>query len=362
MLACALSLGLAAFALGWWHDPWSELNAELRLLCAAAAVAAIVGRGAPLPTWLRCRATDAVALACVAAFACIAFLSIRDPIARNGLPANAIVWALAVAFFLSLLAPMTLSSREASLRRRRCWAAAGLLGAAAILLSQSRGALVIFPWVAWLLVARWRSAHGGRWPWARMAALAAAGCLLLAAAWLAPGDPLRMRVAERDIASVERSADYNTSMGTRLYLWGLAGRGIAESPWFGIGQQERERRIHDAGDDLPAGVRPQLSYVRTMGHVHNEYLNAMLDGGIAGLGAILVLLAGLLILARKVGTIDLLAAQQLRGVTLVHATAGLTNVNFAHNYYVVMLALVVGVVVLGGAFRGGGGGVGLSRD
>ncbi len=276
-------------------------------------------------------------------------LTFRYPIPRNVLPANAIVWALAIAFFLAALAPMVLS-QEAPLARRRWWALAVLAGSAAILLSQARSALLIFPWLAWLLVDRWRREHGV-WPVTRMAGLAAAACVVLAAAWFVPHDPLRMRVASHDISKVENAADYNTSMGTRLYLWSLACKGIEESPWLGIGKEARLSLIHHAGDELPAAEQPRLSYVRTMGHVHNDYLNAALDGGVAGLASLLVWLGGLLLVARRVGKVDPLAAQQLRGVVFVVATAGLTNVNFAHNYYAVMLAVVVAVILLGAAFR-----------
>lgn len=349
LFACVLSTALAAFALGWWHDPWDGLNTELRLLLAALGVHLIVSRGTRLPPWLRCRCTDAVALACVAAVGCIVVLTLRDPYPRNVLPANAIVWALAIAFLLGVLGPMVLS-QEAPFARRCWWALAVLAGSAAILLSQSRSALVIFPWMAWLLVDRWRRDHGA-WPLARMAGLAAAAFVVLAAAWFAPHDPLRMRVASHDISKVETASNYNTSMGTRLYLWALACKGIEESPWLGIGKEARLWRIHHAGDELPAADQSRLSYVRTMGHVHNDYLNAAVDGGVAGLASLLVWLGGLLLVARQIQKVDALAAQQLRGVVFIVATAGLTNVNFAHNYYAVMLALVVAVILLGAAFR-----------
>jgi O-antigen ligase len=349
LFACVLSTALAAFMLGWWHDPWDGINAELRLLFAALGVHLIVSRRAPLPQWLRCRITDAVAVACVAAFGCIFVLTLRDPFPRNLLPANAIVWALAVAFFLGVLAPMVLS-QEASLGRRRWWGLAVLAGSAAILLSQSRSSLVIFPWMGWLLVDRWRREHGA-WPVARMAGLTAAACVVLAAAWFAPSDPLRMRVASHDLSKVETASNYNTSMGTRLYLWSLACKGIEESPWLGIGKKARLWRIHHAGEELPAAEQPRLSYVRTMGHVHNDYLNAALDGGIPGLASLLVWIGGLLLVARRAARVDPLAARQLRGVVFVVAISGLTNVNFAHNYYAVMLALVVAVILLGAAFR-----------
>ena len=348
LVACVLSTLLAAFALGWWHDPWDELNTPLRLLFGALGVYLIIARGAPLPRCLRHRCGDVLAAACVAAFACILFLTLRDPFPRNLLPANAIVWALAVAFMLGLLA--SLAAWEAvSTVRQRWWMLGLLAGSAAVVLSQSRSALAIFPWMAWVLVVRWRRVHG-TWPLARIAGLLMAACVVLAAAWFAPGDPLRMQVARHDISKVENADNYNTSMGTRLYLWALACRGISESPWLGIGQKAALSRIHHVGDELPPAERGRLSYVRTMGHVHNDFLNAALDGGVPGLASVLVLIGALLVLAHRFSKSDSLAAQQLRGVAFIVVTAGLTNVNFAHNYYAVTLSLVLAIILLGAAF------------
>jgi hypothetical protein len=41
----------------------------------------------------------------------------------------------------------------------------------------------------------------------------------------------------------------------------------------------------------------------------------------------------------------------MQGVLLLHATAGLTNVNLAHNYYAVMLSLAVAVILAGAGAR-----------
>lgn len=345
LLGAAVAAALATTA-GWiWGDGTDGLNAPLRLLMAAIATAAIVARQSlRLPAGFCRRACDALAVSCGLALACIVVVMQFHPWPRDHLPANAIVWALAIAFALCLLLPILVDGRVPP-GRRLWWSVGAACGGAAILLSQTRGALGIAVWLLWLLVLAWRQRHG-RWPLARIGALAAAAVAVAAALWAMPGDPLRMREAGREITSAESGGGFNTSMGTRVYLWGLAWQGLQESPWIGIGGAERLRRIKQAGDGLPAEQQAQLALVRTMGHVHNQYLHAMLDGGLVGLGAILAAIAGLAAAAWRLHRTDPLASRQMQGLLFIHVTAGFTNVNFAHNYYAVTLAVAIGIVLV----------------
>jgi hypothetical protein len=47
------------------------------------------------------------------------------------------------------------------------------------------------------------------------------------------------------------------------------------------------------------------------------------------------------------------ASRQVQGVLFIHATASLTNVNLAHNYYAIMLSLSVALILLGAGARSG---------
>ena len=44
----------------------------------------------------------------------------------------------------------------------------------------------------------------------------------------------------------------------------------------------------------------------------------------------------------------------MQGVLFMHATAGLSNVNMAHNFYAIMLSLSVAVILIGAGARAGG--------
>ncbi len=76
-----------------------------------------------------------------------------------------------------------------------------------------------------------------------------------------------------------------------------------------------------------------------------------MDGGLIGLTSTLAVLAGLGAAAFALRRTDPMASRQMQGVLLLHATAGLTNVNLAHNYYAVMLSLSVAVILAGADAR-----------
>ena len=69
-----------------------------------------------------------------------------------------------------------------------------------------------------------------------------------------------------------------------------------------------------------------------------------MDGGLPGLAGFLLTILGLLLAARAIQRSHALASQQLQGLAFVHTLTSISNVNHAHNYYVVMLSLSVLVV------------------
>jgi len=345
LIACAVAAALAtALALVWPGGP-DTLHAEFRLLLAAAAVVPLVRHLPPAERW-RALTLPAVALACVAALGKVAVTP-----DRLMLPSNALPWSVSVTFFLCLLLPELIGGRVGP-SRRKWYGLAVLAGLGAILMSQSRGAFAILVWIAWLAATYWRAAHPGFH--LRNVALGAslATTLFVSSAWL-PSDPLRLRVGWNEVVTAQAHGDYNTSLGARIYLWSLAVRSIRESPWIGVGGRERLAQIKSAGVELPEPQRAQLALVRNVGHVHNQYLHAAMDGGLVGLAATLAVLAGLGAAAWRLRRFDPVASRQMQGVLFMHATAGLTNVNMAHNYYAIMLSLSVTLILVGAGHRSG---------
>ena len=361
LTGCIVALALWAALSLIWHEPCcslgGDLSSGLRLLMTAAAtyiLARAVGTSTladgPTQRWL----TVAVALACGLAPVLAAVQQ------RMFLPSHPIPWAVSVSFLVCLLLPLALDTTETR-ARRRLWALGSLLGIAAVLLSQSRGAYAVLAWALLLGLRAWRTRHGAapsRAAGRRVAIVALLAALALTAATLAPGDPLRLRKAWHEVTTASEQGNFNSSMGARVYLYQLAWNGFRESPWIGLGAAERLHRIKAAGLDMPAPQREALHHVRELGHAHNQYLHNAMEGGIIGLAALLALQAGLWIAAWLLRRRDAVAGTQLWGLGWMHAIAGLSNVNLAHNYYAVMLGLSVGLVFLLASARGAAAGPG----
>jgi O-antigen ligase len=343
VMACLVCAGLATGVWLYWPDPPDTLHAEFRLLLAAAATHQLIRRASDPEKW-RAFTLPAVALACLASLGMVA--TTPD---RLFLPSNAIPWAVSLAFLVCILLPPFLRGDFSPVQRRWYFLAIAT-GVIAILLSQSRAAYGILVWAVWLFATNERKAHP-RIHLRNVAFMGVLAAMLLASsAWL-PSDPLRLRLAWNEVLTAEQDGNYKTSMGARVYVWALARKGIQESPWIGVGGRERLRRLREAGAELPDPQRAQLAVVRKLGHVHNQYLHSAMDGGLIGLTSTLAVLAGLGAAAFALRRTDPMASRQMQGVLLLHATAGLTNVNLAHNYYAVMLSLSVAVILAGADAR-----------
>ena len=329
--ATTAAMVLAGAALAWHRDPLSSLQDNARLWLAAGAVLLLLQRLA-FPANARFWLMGTCALACSVS-AAVALSHDRD-----ALPGNAIPWAVSVALLLCVLAPAVLD-RHTDWVHRRWWAVGLLLGLVAVLVSQTRGALVIAAWLAWLLLHHlW--VHRPQGAPRSLAALMAALLLLGSSAWW-DSDPLRLREAGRDVGMLVTRHEPDSAVGSRLEMWSTAAAGIAESPWLGHGIRERQTAMRELGAQHAPRIWAELT------HFHNEYLNAWFDHGLPGLAAVLLTLAGLLAAAHALRRTQAVAHQQLLGLAVVHGVAGLTNVNTAHNLYTLGLALAATAVLLG---------------
>lgn len=336
---CVVALALAAIPALIWDEEFNILNAQLRMLLAAAAAYGVAHQHSLSHRTCR-NISDAIALACVIALIWIAGLFMHDA-QRVSLASNAIAWAVVISFYVCLLLPLALSAQQ-SVARRRVWLFCAGCGIAAILLSQSRGAFLIIPWSCLLVVWFWHKKNSAADSlWRAIRKLLIIISIALAASWVIPGDILRMQQAVHDIQQVRTAENYNTSIGARLYLWQMAIDGIRQSPWIGIGSAERLRRIRQAGAGGSDDQIAKLEEVHRLGHVHSEYLHAALDGGLPGLASFLTILLGMAILIRRLARSAPVAAWQLGGVLCMHMSASLTNVNLLHNFYATALTLAV---------------------
>ncbi|EDM67629.1 Putative O-antigen ligase [Moritella sp. PE36] len=127
-----------------------------------------------------------------------------------------------------------------------------------------------------------------------------------------------------------KSGDFTSSIGIRLELWMISPEVIAERPILGHGNgdQEKLNEIVARG-----GVYKRLVEFK---HYHNQYIDRLVSGGIVSLILLLALLTyPLLFLLPGVN-------QQIGiGISIVYATAGLTDVPFNHGATLFMYLLLI---------------------
>ena len=179
-----------------------------------------------------------------------------------------------------------------------------------------------------------------------------AGLLLVAVLIPSPfvQKPLeRMQIAlpEWQASQISSALGANTSVGARIYIWQRSLGAFTQSPLIGYGREGRLMQMRQWGEEASSPV------VKSLGHLHNEYLQTLLDHGLWGLASLLSYSLGLVLMVRKLRAIgdiqDKSLAAGLASVLFLHMSAELTNVNFAHNYYPTILSLAVTMLVCAGA-------------
>lgn len=341
--ACFLAFALQAVATYYWADPWGDRHVEVRLLLGAAATFALVRRLCLSPqqkTWL----THALALACWVALG-ISYMYGRET------PSNAIPWAAGVSFFVCLLPPLSMQSPITGWRRG-AWSLSVLAGVVAVLLSQSRGSyglvlwLVLFVGIASVkqLLQRRRS-MGKEWSKGAASRLfnAAVAVSLLAVVLMSfpriHQEPLaRVQQAWSEIKELSAPSQphaqvINTSVGARLHMWRMALKEIGEAPLLGHGSKARIAWIHHLGESSGSDG------IKMLDHLHSDLLTTVFDHGLLGLLSYLSLGVALAWIALRTKLYDTRLRWSVAGVLWMHLSSGLTNTNFGHNYYGVMLAL-----------------------
>jgi O-antigen ligase len=239
---------------------------------------------------------------------------------------------------------MTLSASTQRLPIRLFYASGVLAGTGAVLLSQARGSYGVVLWVGSVLL--WHYAKSGiKW-------LALAGRLLIVVTVTGlffqlfpqlisvPIQRIKQASVEISAISSAKTIEADTSVGIRLFLWDKAMHEIPMNLWLGLGHVLSEDEIQSWG------VEANAPALKAIGHIHNNYLDAMFDSGLFGLGSFLSFLVGLLYMALRLFKSRPYASLGIAGILFMHATSSLTNVNFAHNYYPTMLSVAVSVCLL----------------
>jgi O-antigen ligase len=332
-LSCALAFVLKAIPVVYWQAPWEERHAELRLLIGAAG-------GWLVMRYLRHGSDARPLIGHGLALACVLALVLVLTRTSDAAPTNRIPWAAGVSLVTCTLLCW---SRAAwvSVGQARTWLFASFLGLVAVAFSGVRGSyLLIVLWPA-LLVGlhlsqpRGRPQGSRRWLLVLAVAAVVAGVNAKLPEGFSPVHRIRAAIAEA------RMLDPNTANGARLAMWAAGAASFSQHPILGIGHAGGKSLLKETAE------KKQSHEIARLGHFHSDYMHPAVEFGLFGLASYLCFAVGLAFMAalawyRRAPV----TALGLTGLLAMHASSGMSNVNFAHNYYPTVLSLCVTLVLI----------------
>ena len=327
----------------YWTDPWGERHGELRLFLGALALYA-------LARWQGLKREALSSIAYALSISSAAGLIWVVMYGRENLSTHPIAWAGSMAMTSAVLLALSLKT-DFAVKHRRIWFTGGLLAVMAVLSSQSRGAFGIVLW--WLVVCVHHFVAKRKYAQTTppITGQAFTRRALIVIAWLVglalmsqspvfqrPLESIRQASHEISVSqqSVEKGA--NSSVGARIYLWQQSWTAIQMSPWIGYGHDGRKEKLAEWAEMSGSTT------IKHLGHVHNEYLNQLLDHGLPGLLSQLFYIVGLVGLSWKLHKHHQTAsALAVAGICFVHMSCSMSNVNFAHNQYTTSLSVLISI-------------------
>jgi O-antigen ligase len=341
-IAALVALILKAIPMLYWGSSWDERHAEIRLLIGALGIYGLTY------IFLPARALSWLAVALGAA--CVLAATLIGLYGPDSLPTNRIPWASGVSLIiLAALGTAWLCDGW----QRIALIAASLFAAVSILfLSQVRGAMPIAAvWII-LQISLSLTAKSDEGQHLRrkqfrnltIAVLTVAGAYFLtgtSAFYAAASKRIALAKEEAVAFVISKPGNQNTSVGARLHMWSEASPIIASNLTWGIGKEARLAYIRQWGQELKSPV------IQSLGHVHNEYLQTLLEHGLWGLASFLSYTIGILLAARTLWRARIkVQALTLGSIAAMHSVVEITNMNFAHNYYPTLLSLSVTVTLM----------------
>jgi O-antigen ligase len=334
LFCCAVALFLKTIPMLYWSGPWQERHAEFKLLLGAWTCYLLV----LYPKWPHhwgVRLGHALALSCVLSYALCVFWG------SNAAPTNRIPWAAGV----SILACVLLVWSFLNPRYAQVWRVCSLMAVMAVLISGVRGSyplLLIWPLAWWWTGRRYSFALGA----GQLKFLALTLVVLLGVAALLPGvespvHRVQQAVTELGLSTPNGTGEMNSSTGARLVLWKAGLQAFQENWFMGHGFTGAKEVIKAAAHQSDSQTVSQL------GHFHNDYIHTAVEFGLLGLLSFLTYGVGMAWCAWLLYKAShKTAATGLVAVLLMHMSASMSNMNFAHNFYPTILSFGVTLLLL----------------
>lgn len=345
LLFTTLALALKAVAVFYWNSGWEERHAEIRLFLGAVGSVGLLSYA--MNGRLHVGLVLGLCSACVAAFVLLFVYG------GGGAPTNRIPWASGVS--LLILATLGAAFTVGTLHRVILVLGSGLAAFGVIAFSDVRGAYWVGP--IWTIALFSMSstllqnvAIEQRIAWkTRTKVWLATGFVAIATLVVSPSQDFFKGTHARTEKAVTQLRGYiqgdnnsaNNGIGARLHMWSLSVPVILDNLPWGIGKDARLTQIHRWGEELNSPI------ISRLGHLHNEYLQTLLENGLWGIASFLSYAAGMLFAARRLWQSNLkVSAKAMVAITAMHSLAEVTNMNFAHNYYPTLLSLSVAITLL----------------
>lgn len=337
LLACVAAFVLMAIPTAYWDAPWPERHPQWRLMLGALGLWLLLRAGPPGLRSLQ-------ALATAGAVSSLLAYGLVVTVGSDAAPTNRIPWMAGLSLLSCALLTVSFNLNGANFKLRQFWLVASALMMVTVLLSGVRGSwplVLLWP----LLLSRlykfspalWLSVW--RWLLPALAVMLAAGLAVIP-----DKDNPALRVLEvaretQTTAPEGATVSQDSSSGVRLALYKASVHQIMQPSWLGIGHAHTKELIRQTMSDTGA-----LIHLTIVGHMHSDLLHPWVEFGFMGLAGYLAYAVGLGMMARILR--DTPASAGLVALLLMHLLTGLSNVNFAHNYYPVMLLLSIALVLL----------------
>jgi O-antigen ligase len=340
LAACFLSFLFYLIPTIYWGGPWSERHPQLRLLLGAVA-AFLCMQYFPYKKRLANLAMHALSISSICAYGLVVSFS------SDSAPTNRIPWMAGLSLLSCLLLVGSYQLRNATFNQRSVWLFGSALILVTAILSGVRGSwplLIIWPLTLIYLHKIENTLWQKTWRWI----LSSLVVLLLAGAVAVPvkDNPwsrMKLAIQETGIQRDGSGPVGGTSGGVRVALYAAGIESIVDNfSWLGIGPAEAKALIKKTMDD--SGLKNH-SYI---GHFHSDALHVGVEFGVMGLVGYVIYSFGMLsvfIMSARFKSGKVLRVGVI-SLSLIHISTGLTNMNFAHNYYPLMLSLVLALMFL----------------
>lgn len=343
VLACTAAFVLMLIPTAYWGGPWPERHPQWRLLIGALGLWLWLKHDPPLNKMI-----DAMATA--TALSLLLGLGLVLTRGADLAPTNRIPWMAGLSLLSCSLLALTYQQQSAPVGLRRFWFLASALTLVTALLSGVRGSWGL--WLVWPLAWLCLQRHDKTlWRWTPLR-IGMLGLVLVTVIGLGnqaiperdrPFTRIHLMWQELGIDHPTSDANANSSAGIRqgIYKAGLE-QVIGAPSWLGVGHEKHKQSLKAHVMALNAS-----EMLDVIGHYHSDALNAWAEFGLFGLLGYLSYAVGMVaVLWHCQQMRDWPTCAGLGAVLVMHLSTGLSNANFAHNYYPTVLSICVGMLLM----------------